>query len=88
MGVTPAKRTLTIDDCLAVPSVGDVQISPDGKRIAFVVADTWKEHDEPPQGRVWLVSADANAKDSAHSRRARGPTRPPGGHPMERACCF
>lgn len=32
-----AKRPLTVDDLMAVRNVGDVQISPDGQRVAYVV---------------------------------------------------
>ena len=53
---------LSVDDLLSFRSVSDTRISPDGRRVAFVVTDALAAAgDEPPGSRVWLVDADGGA---------------------------
>ncbi len=61
--MTAARRPVQPDDLLRIKTVTDVQIAPDGRRIAFVVTELDAESDEI-RSRIWLVSADG------------GPTRP------------
>ncbi len=48
-------RPLTVDDMFEIQRVGDVQISPDGKWVAFTVTATSLE-DEKSETRVWMIS--------------------------------
>ena len=52
--VLAAGRPLTIDDLLAVKSVSDPQISPDGKLVAYVVSAIDREKNKS-NSDVWLV---------------------------------
>ncbi len=54
-------RILTVDDVLDLKVVSDVQMSPGGDRIAFVLALGFKPHDEPAQSRIWLVDGAGGA---------------------------
>jgi dipeptidyl aminopeptidase/acylaminoacyl peptidase len=49
-----SKRPMTFDDLMAVKRIGDAQISPDGSRVAFVVADVDKSLNRSKRG-VWAV---------------------------------
>ncbi len=55
--VTVAIRAWTPDDMLKVKSIGDVQISPDGRSVAFAVTQHNLEISEPIS-QVWLARAD------------------------------
>jgi len=48
-------RPLTVDDMFEIQRVGDAQISPDGKWVAFTVTSTSLE-DEKSETRVWMIS--------------------------------
>lgn len=48
-------RALSLDDLLRLKSIGDVQMSPSGSQVAFVLSHGFKPHDEPAQSRVWLL---------------------------------
>src|ERR1043165_5822600 len=52
-------KGLTVDDMLAMQRVGDPNVSPDGKWIAFSVRDTDMEANK---GRfdIWLIGADSS----------------------------
>ena len=49
-----AGRPMTVDDLLAVKSVSDPQISPDGKLVAYVVSEIDREKNKS-NSDVWLV---------------------------------
>ena len=51
-----ADRPITIDDVLALKSVGSPQISPDGDWVAYTVRQRDMEEDES-QTRIWVVSS-------------------------------
>ncbi len=51
-----AKRALTIDDLLAVKSVADPQLSPDGKLVVYVVSEIDREAGKS-NSSLWLVPA-------------------------------
>jgi dipeptidyl aminopeptidase/acylaminoacyl peptidase len=50
-------RPLTPEDVLAFKNLGDVQISPDGALIAFVVADPFKEDTASERSQIWIAQA-------------------------------
>ena len=49
-----AKRPMTFDDLTAIKRIGDAQISPDGSRVAYVVADVDKNLNRGKRS-VWIV---------------------------------
>ncbi len=49
-------RVLTVDDLFAIQRVGNPQISPDGKWVAFTVSQTSLE-DEKSETRLWMIPA-------------------------------
>ncbi|MCL4524727.1 MAG: S9 family peptidase, partial [Acidobacteria bacterium] len=51
----PAPRNLTIDDYFQIKRVGDPQISPDGKWVAYVVTTTILKTDKYER-QIWVVS--------------------------------
>lgn len=55
----PARRPMTLVDLLNVPQLSDPQISPDGTRILYVLAEAdWKANKRIPH--VWRVNADGS----------------------------
>lgn len=48
------KRPMTFDDLMAIKRIGDSQISPDGSRVAYVVADVDKNLNRGKRS-VWVV---------------------------------
>ena len=48
------KRPMTFDDLMAIKRIGDAQISPDGSRVAYVVADVDKNLNRSKRS-VWAV---------------------------------
>ncbi|MBI3538186.1 MAG: S9 family peptidase [Chloroflexi bacterium] len=55
-----SKRPIAIDDLFKIKLLGDPQISPDGKTIAFVQTTTDYDADKY-QSHLWLVPSDASA---------------------------
>jgi len=53
----PAKRAITLDDLARIKSVGDPQVSPDGKWVAYTVTTTDVEKDKSNTD-LWMVSWD------------------------------
>ena len=58
LGAAPAlaaqQRALTVDDLLALPVVGDPQLSPDGRRVAYTVTE-YSLADNRGTTRIWLA---------------------------------
>jgi Tol biopolymer transport system component len=52
--VLAAGRPMTVDDLLAIKSVSDPQVSPDGKLVAYVVSEVDREKNKS-NSDVWLV---------------------------------
>ena len=50
-------RPLTVDDLLALESVGNPQVSPDGKWVAYTVSSRDMEEDKR-MTQIWMVSSD------------------------------
>src|SRR5947199_6939914 len=55
-GLSAQKRAITIDDYLALKSVGDPQLSPDGKWVAYTVTENSLK-DNRGIARIWLADA-------------------------------
>jgi dipeptidyl aminopeptidase/acylaminoacyl peptidase len=53
----PARRAITLDDLARIKSVGDPQVSPDGKWVAYTVTTTDVEKDKRNTD-LWMVSWD------------------------------
>jgi dipeptidyl aminopeptidase/acylaminoacyl peptidase len=64
-----AARILTFEEWLDYRLVSDTQIAPDGRRVAYVVAETSMAKGEPsPASRVWIAAA-----DESHRPATAGP---------------
>ncbi|MCA1554877.1 MAG: S9 family peptidase, partial [Chloroflexi bacterium] len=50
-------RPIQPEDLLGIKTVSDVQLSPDGTRIAYVLTTIDTPHDEY-RSHIWIVSAD------------------------------
>ncbi len=50
------ERPITIDDILAMKSVGDPQVSPDGEWVAYTVRQRDMEEDKSGM-QIWIVSS-------------------------------
>jgi len=77
------KRAITFEDYIALKSVSDPQLSPDGKWVAYTVS-TPSLQDNRNVARVWVVEV-ATGK-SRSSRAGRGRTASRAGRRMEDAC--
>src|SRR5437899_4596674 len=53
-GLSAQKRAITIDDYLALKAVGDPQLSPDGRWVAYTVTD-YSLKDNRGTTRIWLA---------------------------------
>ncbi len=56
----PASRAMQLDDLFRLHRVTDPQISPDGRRIAYVVTDVVKE-ENTTNSDIWIVDTDGSA---------------------------
>ena len=55
----PEQRALTIDDILALDTIADVQISPNGRHVAYTVAKGWTEPEQKVvASTIWLADVD------------------------------
>src|SRR5438552_538694 len=68
------KRALTFEDFIALPSVGDAQLSPDGRRVAYTVT-TYSLQDNRGTARIWI--ADVAAGESRQLTQGPGSDRQP-----------
>ncbi len=68
--MTDARRPVTAQDLTRLRGVSDPQISPDGRRVAFVMTTASEERDEY-LSNVWVVAADGGEP----RRFTAGPTR-------------
>src|SRR2546423_14642408 len=60
MSVAAQKRAITIDDYLALKSVGNPQLSPDGKWVAYTVTEQSLK-DNRGIARIWLADVASGA---------------------------
>src|SRR2546429_1041572 len=79
-GLSAQKRAITIDDYLALKSVGNPQLSPDGKWVAYTVTEQSLK-DNRGMTRIWLadVASGAMRQLTAGPRSGRPPRRAPPG---------
>src|SRR3989454_12417431 len=81
-GLSAQKRAITVDDYLALKSVGNPQLSPDGKWVAYTVTEQSLK-DNRGITRIWLADVASGAvrqlsAGAAGGRRPRpAPRRPP-----------
>src|SRR2546423_7226046 len=73
-GLSAQKRAITVDDYLALKSVGNPQLSPDGKWVAYTVTEQSLK-DNRGITRIWLadVASGAVRQLSAGARLERQP---------------
>jgi dipeptidyl aminopeptidase/acylaminoacyl peptidase len=70
-------RALILDDVFALRGIQDVQISPDGSRVAYVVSHEYTEGEHKlPASSIWLVSADGSAAAKQFTAGKSADTRP------------
>src|SRR5256885_17217906 len=81
-GLSAQKRAITIDDYLALKSVGNPQLSPDGKWVAYTVTEQSLK-DNRGITRIWLadVASGAVRQLTAGPGSDRQPRRSPPGPP-------
>src|SRR5207247_9209625 len=82
-GLSAQKRAITIDDYLALKSVGNPQLSPDGKWVAYTVTEQSLK-DNRGMTRIWLadVASGAMRQLTAGPGCGRDPRRAPRGPPL------
>ncbi|MEP7198188.1 MAG: S9 family peptidase [Chloroflexota bacterium] len=68
-------RPIAPEDLLALQSVSDAQLSPDGSRVAYVVTTIDAEHDEY-RSAIWVVLADGHDEPTQFTRGAQSDTAP------------
>src|SRR5207248_5051905 len=82
-GLSAQKRAITIDDYLALKSVGNPQLSPDGKWVAYTVTEQSLK-DNRGITRIWLaeVATGSTRQLTAGPGPDRQPRWSPGGRPL------
>ena len=59
--VSAQTRPMELEDLFKVKRVADPQISPDGKRIAYVVTEVLKEENRT-NADIWVIAAEGNSE--------------------------
>src|SRR2546422_10609578 len=81
-GLSAQKRAITVDDYLALKSVGNPQLSPDGKWVAYTVTEQSLK-DNRGITRIWLADVATgagrplSAGPGSDRQPRRSPPRPP-----------
>src|SRR2546426_3038299 len=77
------KRAITIDDYLALKAVGDPQLSPDGRWVAYTVTD-YSLKDNRGTTRIWLadVATGQTREVTAGAAAGRQPRWAPAGQAL------
>ncbi|MBI5770238.1 MAG: S9 family peptidase [Verrucomicrobia bacterium] len=57
VGAQPAKRAMELEDIFRLKRVSEPQLSPDGKRVAYTVAEVLKDENRT-NADIWIVNAD------------------------------
>ena len=84
-GLSAQQRAMTIEDYLALPSVGDPQLSPDGKWVAYTVTH-YSLKENRGTTRIWL--ADVASGTSRQLTAGPGSDRQPRWSPDGRTLAF
>jgi dipeptidyl aminopeptidase/acylaminoacyl peptidase len=90
ISVTPLvaqKRAMTFDDYLALKSVGDPQLSPDGKRVAYTVTEVSLKENRGIS-RIWLADAAVGGAPPRPITAGPGSDRQPRWSPDGRTLAF
>ena len=72
------KRAIKPEDLVDIRGVSDPQISPDGKRVAFVVSEPVEpgKPDKPRDTNIWVVPADGSEPARPFATSPKGDTSP------------
>src|SRR5436190_23629567 len=84
-GLSGQQRAMTIEDYLALPVVGDAQLSPDGKWVAYTVTHSSLKENRGTT-RIWL--ADVTAGTTRQLTAGPRSDRPPRLSPDRRTLAF
>src|SRR5437773_8049518 len=74
-GLSAQKRAITIDDYLALKSVGNPQLSPDGKWVAYAVTEQSLK-DNHGVTRIWLAEVASGSTRQLTAGPRTGPQPP------------
>src|SRR4051794_28183384 len=56
---TQAQR-ITPEDILSIRELGDIQLSPDGKQVAFVITEPATSNTQPRASNIWAMPVDGS----------------------------
>jgi dipeptidyl aminopeptidase/acylaminoacyl peptidase len=70
----PAPRKLTLDDLWSLKNMNTIAVSPDGKRVAFVMSGTDKASNAY-QSAIWLLQLDEQGHVVSEARQLTGGTK-------------
>ncbi len=70
----PTSRKLTLDDLWTFKTLGNIAVSPDGRRIAFVLHSTDKASNEF-RSAIWLLSLDEQGQAAGDARQLTSGTK-------------
>src|SRR5688572_13806515 len=59
MSAARERRPVEVEDLYAIKGVADAQVSPDGKRVAYVLSEIDREADDY-RTSIWVVAADGS----------------------------
>jgi len=71
-----APRRVILADLLDLKLVSDPQLSPDGRRLAWVVGEANKTDTPKPRSRVWAMALDGGGREERPQGARSGSTRP------------
>src|ERR1044071_86685 len=58
-------QTLTPEDILSVRELSDIQLSPDGKQVAFVITEPAAANTQPRVSNIWTMPTDGQESPRA-----------------------
>src|SRR6185369_9399184 len=53
-------QTLTPEDILSIRELSDIQLSPDGKQVAFVITEPAASNTQPRTSNIWTMPVDGS----------------------------
>ncbi len=69
------RKPLTFEDTLTIRTPADPQITADGMRIAFTLAD-WPQEQTKPRQRIWVVDTDGDGEPRPFTNGPKGDSSP------------